>query len=364
MRVAMLFYQRYKERNAWREKNFLTVTQGALYSVPDSQSGRLEKRTLFECDLRSLLLHNDTAVKKVLEAASVTKADDPLLVANIPQEDRWHLLNAVLNKLSSLYPDGHIYADMQFPVLQAWYLFTLVFERYNEASSGRSFCHQPADATADVRSTKIRVFVVAEDTVRALLRGDLEAPRTFQNRRHEMRWRTLQHVAQRYKEQQNGGMQVLLRLHITLPNRLSDEPFTRHPHSTHRHHRFEHSFYPPGDRDEVRQEELETRKGGDEYVGRNFYPAPFEDKNPAPFQTRPPAVSPRAHQEHNALTPKLVPVQPASQLQEYATGSAHKPPPLVSSSHSTSGNLQPPSSGLLRAKSLGSWNFLHEAQCN
>jgi len=222
----------------WMSKQFLTCAQAALFSVPDNKTGRLEKRTLFECDLRSLLLYNDTAMKKVIAAAHKTHENEPILMGFLPLEDRWHILNAVLNKISSIFALGYLSLDMHLPVRQAWYLFTLVCERY-EAATGRSFCHKRIRAeSGDVQSIKIRVFVVAEATVGALLRGDIQEPVEFQNKRHEMRWRTLRRVAEGYQNQQCGGGQVLLRVLITLPDWSSpmnfeqrNGPTAQHPHS-------------------------------------------------------------------------------------------------------------------------------------
>jgi hypothetical protein len=111
-----------RARAEWSKKRFLDRLN---FSFNTLHEGTLQIRTLVEKNCRDVFL-NDVAVERVLAAAKRTSADNPILP--LPADDRWFMLNAVLNEMSEQFAAGFIKRDMGLPVQTAIYLLCLTYE--------------------------------------------------------------------------------------------------------------------------------------------------------------------------------------------------------------------------------------------
>ena len=134
---AVNHYRKDRASVEWKERHFTNIVQGALYS-PDVENRRVEKRTLFESSLASLLHENEAAVDKVKKAAEATTKECPVLTYFLPTEDKWHVLNAALNTVSSVHAAFHMQADV-WPEgwTYEWYVVAMLCEKRD--SMGRRF---------------------------------------------------------------------------------------------------------------------------------------------------------------------------------------------------------------------------------
>jgi hypothetical protein len=82
-----------RARGEWSRKRFLDRINFSLNIIHE---GKLSIRTLIEEDTREVFL-NDMAVACVVAAAHKTTAETPIL--SLRADERWYLLNAVLNKI-------------------------------------------------------------------------------------------------------------------------------------------------------------------------------------------------------------------------------------------------------------------------
>ena len=94
----------------WYSKEFLDRIIVSLNIFAD---GSLKIRTVFERSLDEIVL-NKLAVAKVWAAARATTVENPVMP--IAKEDRWFLLNFVLNAVAEHFVEGHIRRDAGLPV--------------------------------------------------------------------------------------------------------------------------------------------------------------------------------------------------------------------------------------------------------
>lgn len=165
------WWGRRRARAEWTQKRFLDRINFSLNSMHD---GMLQIRTLSEKNCRDVFL-NDIAVERVLAAASKTPADNPILP--LPADERWFLLNAVLNEVSEQFAAGFMRRDMGLPVTTGQYLICLTYEN-----------------AGDLKTRKIRAMVIRKEL---LLNLPIEPPR-FERPHHSTRFKTLQQLAAAY----------------------------------------------------------------------------------------------------------------------------------------------------------------------
>src|SRR5205814_889526 len=91
--------------------------------------GFLKIRTVMEKSLDEIFL-NRVAIQKVGAAAKATAVDKPVMP--IPKEDRWFLLNFVLNAVAEHFVTGHVRQDAGQPVTAVKYALFLTSERVGE----------------------------------------------------------------------------------------------------------------------------------------------------------------------------------------------------------------------------------------
>lgn len=160
-----------RARAEWSQKRFLDRINFSLNMIHE---GRLFIRTLIEEDSRDVFL-NEVAVACVEAAAHRTTADNPILP--LKEDERWFLLNAVLNEISERFAAGFIKREMGVPVNAAVYLICLTYENAGE-----------------LKTRKIRAMIIRKTL---LLNLPLEPPQ-FERPHHGTRYETLKRMAVAY----------------------------------------------------------------------------------------------------------------------------------------------------------------------
>jgi hypothetical protein len=177
--VTFLFTWWWARRQAhkqWYAKEFLDRIIVSLNIFAD---GHLKIRTVLERSLDEIFL-NKLAVAKIWAAARATTLENPIMP--IAKEDRWFLLNFVLNAVAEHFVEGHIKRDAGLPVTTVKYALFLTCE-----------------LVGDERIRKVRAMLIRQD-----LLADFPYPDTLpklENPWHEDRIKTLRAAADLYKKQ-------------------------------------------------------------------------------------------------------------------------------------------------------------------
>lgn len=127
-------------KRQWQKKQFLGRILVSLNSLTDQW---LKIRTIFERSLEEVFL-NPVAIAKVRAASLRTTVDNPLLP--IQREDRWFLLNFVLNAVAERFSSGLVRYDAGQPLRPVCYLLFLTCE-----------------VVGDDRIRKVRALLVRKD---------------------------------------------------------------------------------------------------------------------------------------------------------------------------------------------------------
>ena len=120
--VAGRWWGKYQAKKQWRQKQFLGRILVSLNSLAD---GWLKIRTIFERSLEEVFL-NPVAIDKVRSASLRTTVDNPLLP--IAKEDRWYLLNFVLNAVAERFSGDVMRYDAGQALKPVTYLLFLTCE--------------------------------------------------------------------------------------------------------------------------------------------------------------------------------------------------------------------------------------------
>lgn len=175
--ATFLFTWWYAKRQAsrqWYAKEFLDRVIVSLNIFAD---GGLKIRTVMERSLDEIFL-NKLAVSKVWTAARATTLDNPVMP--IAKEDRWFLLNFVLNAVAELFVEGHIRRDAGQPVTVVKYALFLTCE-----------------LVGDERIRKVRAMLVRHDLLENFPYPDTLP--ALENPWHADRIKTLRAAAALYK---------------------------------------------------------------------------------------------------------------------------------------------------------------------
>ena len=116
------YWGRYKAHREWKNKEFMGRVIVSLNIFAD---GALKIRTIMEKNLEDVFL-NQIAVNKVLAAAYRCTADMPVMP--IAKEDRWYLLNFVLNAVAEHFVAGQVKYDAGEKVAVVRYALFLTCE--------------------------------------------------------------------------------------------------------------------------------------------------------------------------------------------------------------------------------------------
>jgi hypothetical protein len=147
--VAGRWWGNYQARKQWEKKHFLDRINVSLNSFAD---GFLKIRTVFERSLEQIFL-NPIAIEKIRSAALRTATSKPLLP--IAKEDRWYLLNFVLNSVSESFSTSMVRYDAGEPLKPVTYLLFLTCE-----------------VVGQDRIRKVRAMMVRKDVLEKFPYGD------------------------------------------------------------------------------------------------------------------------------------------------------------------------------------------------
>jgi hypothetical protein len=170
------WWGRYKASRQWQKKEFLDRIIVSLNIFAD---GYLKIRTVLERSLEEVFL-NQLAVNKILAAARKTTQDNPLMP--IAKEDRWFLLNFVLNAVAEHFVTGQIKMDAGEKVTVVRYSLFLTCE-----------------LVGDERIRKVRAMLVRTDLLANF--PYLDAMPKLENPWHADRIRTLRKAAELYQKE-------------------------------------------------------------------------------------------------------------------------------------------------------------------
>mmetsp|Transcript_87513 Transcript_87513/g.144858 ORF Transcript_87513/g.144858 Transcript_87513/m.144858 type:complete len:350 (+) Transcript_87513:86-1135(+) len=197
--------RRRKGKMNWQRHIDFSEVQACILSTEHLHSlGRVEKRTLFVKDIKTVF-RNDYILSQVLEAAErVGASSDSMLLPELSAEDKWHVLNVCTNHLSACFAPYHVFFNearrVESVYKSAWYCFTITC--HQTTAHGRWFItpYKPVGVD-DVGSLRIRIVLMNEQELREIAGGDQEPPATFFNGRHESRWRVCERFADLFQRQ-------------------------------------------------------------------------------------------------------------------------------------------------------------------
>lgn len=176
---------RRRARREWMNRRFLDRLNFSLNTIRD---GKLQIRTLAEMNCRDVFL-NDYAALRVQQAAQSTTAENALIP--LTRDERWYVLNSVLNEVSERFAEGFMKRDMGLPVQTRPYLICLTYENAGE-----------------LRTRKIRAMVIQKDVLLNLPTDipELERPH------HITRFHTLQQLAMSYRADPTNFLEIEISL--------------------------------------------------------------------------------------------------------------------------------------------------------
>jgi hypothetical protein len=174
--LATWWWARRRAHRQWYAKEFLDRIIVSLNIFAD---GYLKIRTVIERSLDEIFL-NKLAVDKVWAAARATTVENPLMP--IAKEDRWFLLNFVLNAVAEHFVAGHIKRDAGLPVTSLKYALFLTCE-----------------LVGDERIRKVRAMLVRQDLLENFPYTDTMP--NLENPWHADRIKTLRAAADLYKKE-------------------------------------------------------------------------------------------------------------------------------------------------------------------
>jgi hypothetical protein len=177
-----------RRRAQWRSKQFLARVNFSLNYVAGDG---LAMRTLLETTSSAVWL-NEYGVSHVNGAARRATIERPFLILTDPK-DQDFANRAVLNVLSERFAETYLAASLNRPVHTVPYVFGITCEKYG-----------------DIRTLKLRVLVVAEQTLIELFgpanrAAELKIPTQILS----SRLTTLRIMYQQYQEDLRSGLSVL-----------------------------------------------------------------------------------------------------------------------------------------------------------
>lgn len=181
--VVGRWWGRYQAKKQWQKKHFLGRIIVSLNSLAD---GWLKIRTIFERSLEEVFL-NPVAIDKIRTASLRTTADNPILP--IAKEDRWYLLNFVLNAVAERFSGDLMRYDVGKPLQPVTYLLFLTCEVLGED-----------------RIRKVRAMLLRKDLLENFPYQD-SAPK-LEKEWHRDRVTTLRRAAALYKTEPDNFMAI------------------------------------------------------------------------------------------------------------------------------------------------------------
>ncbi|HEY2787371.1 MAG TPA: hypothetical protein VGJ05_20615 [Fimbriiglobus sp.] len=164
----------YKAGREWHRKEFLGRVIVSLNIFAD---GFLKIRTVMERSLEEVFL-NRVAVQKITAASRQTTTENPILP--IPKEDRWFLLNFVMNAVAEQFASGHVKRDAGEKVAIVRYALFLTCEQ-----------------VGDERIRKVRAMLLRKDLLETFPYAD--SMPSLENPWHADRIKTLRRAVELYQ---------------------------------------------------------------------------------------------------------------------------------------------------------------------
>lgn len=184
--VTFLFTWWWARRRAYRQWQAKEFLDRIIVSINIFADGFLKIRTVMEKSLDEIFL-NKVAIDKVNAAARATTVDKPVMP--IPKEDRWFLLNFVLNAVAEHFVMGHIKQDAGLPVTSVKYALFLTCELVGEE-----------------RIRKVRAMMIKQELLAEFPYQD-SMPK-LEREWHADRIVTLRHAAQLYKTEPDNFLML------------------------------------------------------------------------------------------------------------------------------------------------------------
>ena len=181
--VAGRWWGKYQAKKQWRKKQFLGRILVSLNILAD---GWLKIRTVFERSLEEVFL-NPVAIDKVRSASLRTTVDKPLLP--LAKEDRWYLLNFVLNAVAERFSGDVLRYDAGQALKPVTYLLFLTCE-----------------VLGDDRIRKVRAMLLRKDLLEDFPFAE-ELPKLEQEW-HGDRIVTLRRAAEMYKKEPDNFLPI------------------------------------------------------------------------------------------------------------------------------------------------------------
>lgn len=146
------------------------------------------------------ILRNRHAAKLVTQTAKKTVPGRPFL--DLPEDDWWHVHNAVLNAVAELFAEGVVAEDLGLPVAKGHYVFAMTCEK-----------------EGGVKAQKVRILMIREDALlNKIPPEEMELPDGyFEEVHHRIRIDTLRRMRDAHLAQQKGGPPRTMRCELTVP---------------------------------------------------------------------------------------------------------------------------------------------------
>jgi hypothetical protein len=142
-----------RDHAEWESREDMMTIQAALLSAEHvHELGRIEKRTLFAKPINEVF-SNEHIKERVLDAATKTSPDHPIVPVFLSDDEKWHVLNTCTNHISSCFAPYHIFFNEgrknDSYYRSAWYAFTMTCQR---SGKGRFIVtpNTPVTAESDV----------------------------------------------------------------------------------------------------------------------------------------------------------------------------------------------------------------------
>ena len=157
-------------------------------------------------EVASFFGDNQVILEKVMNAAFQVSEDCPFVARFLSQEDRWHIMNICLNRVSALFGPFHVFFNearrCKSAYRSAWYLYTLTSQQ--NVHRGRFFVspYKPVLSWVDRGVKRLRVDLVSEQEMRDIASSTIAPPDWgFFNNRHKQRWELLVRMSELFENQ-------------------------------------------------------------------------------------------------------------------------------------------------------------------
>jgi hypothetical protein len=191
----------------WKDHVDEDEIQVCLYSTEHLKTlGRVEKRTLLIEEVSKFFSNNHIILDKVVSAALHSTEENPFVTRFLSEEDRWHIMNICLNRISSMFGPFHVFYNesrrCRSCYKSAWYIYSITCSQ--NTHHGRFFVtpYKPVLSSVDRGVKRLRIVIVSEQEMRDISAGVIKPPVWgFFNNRHKQRWDLLEKMSELFENQ-------------------------------------------------------------------------------------------------------------------------------------------------------------------